>query len=137
MTVCDMTIEGGGRAGMIAPDDTTYEWVIGRPARAGRRATPAEWREFYTDEGAEFDKVVDVDASALAPQVTWGTNAGMVVAVTARGGSGRLRRETEPSARSSTWISSPAPRSRRSASTACSSARARTRASAICAPRRA
>jgi 3-isopropylmalate/(R)-2-methylmalate dehydratase large subunit len=80
MTVCNMTIEGGGRAGMIAADDTTYEYVIGRPGAPAE--VPQEWRDFYTDEGAEFDDVVDVDASALAPQVTWGTNPGMVVSVT-------------------------------------------------------
>jgi 3-isopropylmalate/(R)-2-methylmalate dehydratase large subunit len=80
MTVCNMTIEGGGRAGMIAADDTTYEYVIGRPGAPAE--VPQEWRDFYTDEGAEFDDAVDVDASALAPQVTWGTNPGMVVSVT-------------------------------------------------------
>jgi 3-isopropylmalate/(R)-2-methylmalate dehydratase large subunit len=81
MTMCNMTIEGGGRAGMIAPDETTFEWVIGRPG--GPPEVPDEWRELYTEEGASFDKVVEVDASALAPQVTWGTTPGMVVPVTA------------------------------------------------------
>ena len=81
MTMCNMTIEGGGRAGMIAPDETTFEWVIGRPG--GPAEVPDEWRELYTEEGASFDKVVEVDASALAPQVTWGTTPGMVVPVTA------------------------------------------------------
>jgi 3-isopropylmalate/(R)-2-methylmalate dehydratase large subunit len=80
MTMCNMTIEGGGRAGMIAPDETTFEWVIGRPG--GPSDVPDEWRDFYTDDGASFDKVVEVDASALAPQVTWGTTPGMVVPVT-------------------------------------------------------
>jgi 3-isopropylmalate/(R)-2-methylmalate dehydratase large subunit len=80
MTMCNMTIEGGGRAGMVAPDETTFEWVIGRPAAP--TSVPDEWRELYTDEGAEFDKVVEVDAGALAPQVTWGTTPGMVVPVT-------------------------------------------------------
>jgi 3-isopropylmalate/(R)-2-methylmalate dehydratase large subunit len=80
MTMCNMTIEGGGRAGMIAPDETTFEWVIGRPG--GPAEVPDEWRDLYTDEGASFDKVVEVDASALAPQVTWGTTPGMVVPVT-------------------------------------------------------
>ena len=78
MTVCNMTIEGGGRAGMIAPDETTYEWVVGRGAAP--ISVPEEWRELRTDEGAEFDKQVDVDASALSPMVTWGTTPGMVVA---------------------------------------------------------
>ena len=80
MTVCNMTIEGGGRAGMIAPDDTTFEWVIGRPAAPHQ--VPDYWRDLRTDEGAEFDKEVVVDAAALSPMVTWGTNPGMVVPVT-------------------------------------------------------
>ncbi len=80
MTICNMTIEGGGRAGMVAPDDTTFEWVIGREAAPAE--VPDHWRELHTDDGAEFDKVVEVDASALAPQVTWGTTPGMVVSVT-------------------------------------------------------
>jgi 3-isopropylmalate/(R)-2-methylmalate dehydratase large subunit len=80
MTICNMTIEGGGRAGMVAPDETTFEWVIGREAAPAE--VPGYWRELRTDDGAEFDKVVEVDASALAPQVTWGTTPGMVVSVT-------------------------------------------------------
>jgi 3-isopropylmalate/(R)-2-methylmalate dehydratase large subunit len=80
MTVCNMTIEGGGRAGMVAPDDTTFEWVIGRPAAP--EAVPDGWRELRTDDGAEFDKEIVVDAGALSPMVTWGTNPGMVVPVT-------------------------------------------------------
>jgi 3-isopropylmalate/(R)-2-methylmalate dehydratase large subunit len=80
LTICNMTIEGGGRAGMVAPDETTFEWVIGR--EAAPPSVPDYWRELHTDDGAEFDKVVEVDASALAPQVTWGTTPGMVVSVT-------------------------------------------------------
>src|SRR5262249_19211025 len=80
MTICNMTIEGGGRPGMIAPDDTTFDWVIGRPAAP--QQIPDEWRSLSTDEGAEFDKEVVVDAAALSPMVTWGTNPGMVVPVT-------------------------------------------------------
>jgi 3-isopropylmalate/(R)-2-methylmalate dehydratase large subunit len=80
MTICNMTIEGGGRAGMVAPDDTNFEWVMGREAAPAE--VPAYWRDLKTDDGAEFDKVVEVDASALAPQVTWGTTPGMVVSVT-------------------------------------------------------
>ena len=80
MTICNMTIEGGGRAGMIAPDDTTFEWVIGRPAAPD--AIPDEWRDLNTDDGASFDKEIDVDAAALSPMVTWGTTPGMVVQVT-------------------------------------------------------
>jgi 3-isopropylmalate/(R)-2-methylmalate dehydratase large subunit len=83
MTVCNMTIEGGGRAGMIAPDDTTYEWVRGRPgAPEDFDAAVADWRELHTDHGAKYDREITVDASALSPLVTWGTNPGQVVPVT-------------------------------------------------------
>jgi 3-isopropylmalate/(R)-2-methylmalate dehydratase large subunit len=82
MTVCNMTIEGGGRAGMIAPDDTTFEWVAGREA-APDPLPLDEWRAFRSDEGAAFDSEVEIDASELSPQVTWGTNPGMVTDVTA------------------------------------------------------
>ncbi|HEY2637123.1 MAG TPA: aconitase family protein, partial [Solirubrobacteraceae bacterium] len=66
MTICNMTIEGGGRAGMVAPDDTTFEWVQGRPGAPAD--IPDEWRSLRTDEGAEFDKEIVVDAGALSPQ---------------------------------------------------------------------
>ncbi|HZE05829.1 MAG TPA: 3-isopropylmalate dehydratase large subunit [Solirubrobacteraceae bacterium] len=79
MTVCNMTIEGGGRAGMIAPDETTFEYVIGRPGAPGE--VPDGWRELYTEEGSAFDKEIVVDASAISPMVTWGTNPEMVVGV--------------------------------------------------------
>ena len=79
MTVCNMTIEAGGRAGMIAPDDTTFEFVAGRPAAPA--STPDEWRELYTEEGAAFDTEIVVDAAAISPMVTWGTNPGMVIGV--------------------------------------------------------
>jgi 3-isopropylmalate/(R)-2-methylmalate dehydratase large subunit len=82
MTVCNMTIEGGGRAGMIAPDEKTFEWVIGR--RGAPPELPEEWKQLGTDPGAEFDSEVLVDAAALSPMVTWGTNPGMVVPVTER-----------------------------------------------------
>jgi 3-isopropylmalate/(R)-2-methylmalate dehydratase large subunit len=81
MTVCNMTIEGGGRAGMIAPDDTTFEWVEGREA-APDPLPLDEWRALHTDDGAEFDTEVVIDAGALSPQVTWGTTPGMVTDVT-------------------------------------------------------
>ena len=79
MTVCNMTIEGGGRAGMIAPDETTFEYVIGRPAAP--KEVPDAWRELYSDPGASFDSEITVDASAISPMVTWGTNPEMVVGV--------------------------------------------------------
>jgi 3-isopropylmalate/(R)-2-methylmalate dehydratase large subunit len=80
MTVCNMTIEGGGRAGMVAPDETTFEWVIGRPGAPSE--VPDEWRELRTEDGASFDKEIEIDASQVSPMVTWGTNPGMVVPVT-------------------------------------------------------
>jgi 3-isopropylmalate/(R)-2-methylmalate dehydratase large subunit len=82
MTVCNMTIEGGGRAGMIAPDDTTFEWVAGREA-APDPLPLDEWRALRTDDGAAFDTEVVIDAGELSPQVTWGTTPGMVTDVTA------------------------------------------------------
>jgi 3-isopropylmalate/(R)-2-methylmalate dehydratase large subunit len=81
MTICNMTIEGGGRAGMIAPDDTTFEWVEGREA-APDPLPRDEWRALRTDDGARFDSEVTIDASELSPQVTWGTTPGMVTDVT-------------------------------------------------------
>ncbi len=80
MTVCNMTIEGGGRAGMIAPDDTTFEWIVGRPAAPP--SVPGAWHDLSSDDGAAFDHEVTVDASAISPMVTWGTNPEMVVGVT-------------------------------------------------------
>ena len=87
MTVCNMTIEGGGRAGMIAPDETTFAWFTeterpGAPQGEEFDKAIAAWRELPTEEGAEFDGEVTIDASAISPQVTWGTNPGMVRAVT-------------------------------------------------------
>jgi 3-isopropylmalate/(R)-2-methylmalate dehydratase large subunit len=78
-----MTIEGGGRAGMIAPDETTFDWVRGRPgAPADFESAVSAWRELPTDDGSDFDTEVDIDAAALSPMVTWGTNPGMVAQVT-------------------------------------------------------
>jgi 3-isopropylmalate/(R)-2-methylmalate dehydratase large subunit len=83
MTVCNMTIEGGGRAGMVAPDDTTFEWLRGRPAAPpDLDAAIEQWRELGTDEDAAFDREITVDAGALSPLVTWGTTPAQVVAVT-------------------------------------------------------
>jgi 3-isopropylmalate/(R)-2-methylmalate dehydratase large subunit len=87
MTVCNMSIEAGARAGMIAPDGTTFEYVKGRPfAPQGQEfdAAVARWRQLPSDEGAAFDKTVVVDAADLEPFVTWGTNPGMVAKVTGR-----------------------------------------------------
>jgi len=87
MTVCNMTIEGGGRAGMIAPDETTFAWFRdvarpGAPKGAELDVAIERWRELATEEGAQFDREIVIDASAISPQVTWGTNPGMVRAVT-------------------------------------------------------
>ncbi|MEJ7818300.1 MAG: 3-isopropylmalate dehydratase large subunit [Thermoleophilaceae bacterium] len=83
LTVCNMTIEAGGRAGMIAPDETTFEWVRGRPgAPEDFDAAVAEWRELRTDDGASFDDEYVIDAGEVSPQVTWGTNPAMVTGVT-------------------------------------------------------
>jgi 3-isopropylmalate/(R)-2-methylmalate dehydratase large subunit len=81
MTVCNMTIEAGGRAGMIAPDEKTFEWVEGREA-APDPLPLDEWRALRSDDGAGYDTEVVVDASQVSPQVTWGTTPGMVVGVT-------------------------------------------------------
>jgi 3-isopropylmalate/(R)-2-methylmalate dehydratase large subunit len=81
MTVCNMTIEGGGKAGMVAPDDTTFAWMDGRPGVPD--PLPArDWQALRTDEGASFDREVEIDASELSPQVTWGTTPAMVTDVT-------------------------------------------------------
>lgn len=85
MTVCNMSIEGGGRAGMIAPDETTYEWLEGRPAvPADFRAAVDHWRTLPSDADAVFDREVYVDAASLDPQVTWGTTPGMVAPISGR-----------------------------------------------------
>lgn len=82
MTVCNMTIEGGGRAGMIAPDETTFEWVRGRVgAPEDFDEAVAYWKTLKTDEGATFDHEITVDASKISPLVTWGTTPGQVVGV--------------------------------------------------------
>ncbi len=83
MTICNMTIEGGGRAGMIAPDETTFEWIDGRPAApADFDVAVAEWRKLPTDDGAAFDTEVEVNAAEISPMITWGTTPGQVVQVT-------------------------------------------------------
>src|SRR6202167_3248079 len=87
MTVCNMTIEGGGRAGMIAPDATTFAWFTeqelpGAPRGEELPKAIEHWRELRTDEGAEFNSEIVIDATKISPQVTWGTNPGMVRAVT-------------------------------------------------------
>jgi 3-isopropylmalate/(R)-2-methylmalate dehydratase large subunit len=85
MTVCNMSIEGGARAGMIAPDDTTYQYMSGRqyaPKGADWDAAVARWKQLPTDDGATYDKELTLDASVLEPMITFGTNPGMGIPVT-------------------------------------------------------
>ena len=87
MTVCNMSIEAGARAGMIAPDDTTYEYIAGKrfaPEGEDFDAAVERWKQLPTDEGATYDRTLQLDAADIAPQVTWGTNPGMVTDVTGR-----------------------------------------------------
>ena len=87
MTVCNMSIEAGARAGMIAPDDTTFEYLRGRPYApqgADWDAAVEYWQSLPTDEGAQYDKTEVINAAELVPFVTWGTNPGMVVPITDR-----------------------------------------------------
>ena len=87
MTVCNMSIEGGGRAGMIAPDETTFEYMAGRrfaPQGEAWEQAMARWKQLPTDAGAAYDKTVTLDASALEPMITYGTNPGMGMGITGR-----------------------------------------------------
>jgi 3-isopropylmalate/(R)-2-methylmalate dehydratase large subunit len=87
MTLCNMSIEAGARAGMVAPDETTFAYVKGKlfaPRDAEWERAVDYWRSLPTDEDAAFDKVVEMDAAQLSPFVTWGTNPGMVAPVTGR-----------------------------------------------------
>jgi 3-isopropylmalate/(R)-2-methylmalate dehydratase large subunit len=85
MTVCNMSIEGGARAGMVAPDDTTFEYLIGREftpkGEAWDRAL-AKWKQLPTDEGASFDHQLSIDAATIEPMITFGTNPGMGMGIT-------------------------------------------------------
>lgn len=84
MTICNMSIEAGARAGMIAPDDTTFEYLDGLPRApqgADWDAAVTRWRELRTDDGAEFDRTITISANDLQPMVTFGTNPGMVVGI--------------------------------------------------------
>jgi 3-isopropylmalate/(R)-2-methylmalate dehydratase large subunit len=86
MTICNMSIEGGARAGLIAPDDTTFDYLHGRPHAphgAGWDAALDRWRRLPTDEGAAFDRTITIDAGALEPMLTYGTNPGMGLPISA------------------------------------------------------
>jgi 3-isopropylmalate/(R)-2-methylmalate dehydratase large subunit len=85
MTLCNLTIEGGARAGLIAPDDTTFDYLRGRPAApkgGGWEMALGDWRRFFSDPDAQFDREIRLDAATIAPLVTWGTSPEDVVAVT-------------------------------------------------------
>jgi 3-isopropylmalate/(R)-2-methylmalate dehydratase large subunit len=87
MTICNMSIEGGARAGMVAPDDTTFEYLAGRPgapAGADWERALADWRTLPSDDAAGYDKSVTLDAAALEPMITYGTNPGMGMAISGR-----------------------------------------------------
>jgi 3-isopropylmalate/(R)-2-methylmalate dehydratase large subunit len=87
MTICNMSIEGGARAGMIAPDDVTFAWLEGRPHAprgADWEAAVEEWRSLATDDDAQYDRRLELDGGALEPMITWGTNPGMGIPVTGR-----------------------------------------------------
>jgi 3-isopropylmalate/(R)-2-methylmalate dehydratase large subunit len=84
MTICNMSIEGGARAGLVAPDDTTYEYLAGRPAApkgADWEKALSLWRQLPTDEGASYDKSIHIDANSLEPMITFGTNPGMGIGI--------------------------------------------------------
>jgi 3-isopropylmalate/(R)-2-methylmalate dehydratase large subunit len=86
MTVCNMSIEGGARAGLVAPDETTFQYICGRPYApkgADWDAAVARWRKLPSDEGAVYDKQITIDADALEPMITYGTNPGMGIPITA------------------------------------------------------
>ena len=87
MTVCNMSIEAGARAGMVVPDETTFEYMRGRPQVPQGddfEAAVEEWSKLASDEGAAYDRIVELDGGSLEPHVTWGTNPGMVAPVTGR-----------------------------------------------------
>jgi 3-isopropylmalate/(R)-2-methylmalate dehydratase large subunit len=87
MTLCNMSIEAGARAGLVAPDETTFTYIHGRrfaPQGKSWETSVAHWRTLSSDPGSKFDRLVEIDASSLAPFVTWGTNPSMVVAVDSR-----------------------------------------------------
>ena len=86
MTICNMSIEGGARAGLVAPDETTYQYLTNRPQApkgADWERALKLWRTLPTDDGAQFDKRIDIDAGALEPMITFGTNPGMGIPITA------------------------------------------------------
>ncbi len=84
MTICNMSIEMGARCGMIAPDETTFDYMKGRkfaPQGAEWDKTLAYWKTLYTDEDAEFDAEINIDAADIEPMITYGTNPGMGIGI--------------------------------------------------------
>jgi 3-isopropylmalate/(R)-2-methylmalate dehydratase large subunit len=103
MTVCNMSIEAGARAGMIAPDETTFAWLEGRkhaPKGAAFEAAKQRWAQLKSDPDAKFDAEVHLDASKLAPMVTWGDSPDMAAPIDA---SARARPKARPPRRSPIW----------------------------------
>ena len=145
MTVCNMTIEGGARAGLVAPDETTFDYLRGRPHAPDGDAWDealASWRQLPSDPGARFDREVVLDGAGIDPYVTWGVTPAQSVGV---GGQvpdpaeidDRAARETAERALRYMDLANPPPASWTSTSTASSSAPAPTPASRTCArPRR-
>ena len=138
MTVCNMSIEAGARAGLVAPDQTTFDYLKDRdhaPSGADWEAAVADWSTLTSDEGATWDTEVVIDAAAIRPQVTWGTNPAQVASIDDRVPSPEdyndpTTRETVTRALDYMGLT-PAPPSAISPSTPCSSARAPTAASRI------
>ena len=133
MTVCNMSIEGGGRAGMVAPDQTTFDYMRGRPQvpqGADFDLACDEWAKLATDDGAEYDTVVVIPSSDIEPYVSWGTNPGMVAPVTGRVPNPNSYddegEKSQPSEPWTTWVSNLILQSRTSVSTGYSSGPART-----------
>ena len=140
MTVCNMTIEAGARAGLIAPDQKTFDYLRGRPfAPADFDAAVARWRQLPSDAGAKYDRREVFRAEEIQPQVTWGTNPGQVVDV---GGCvpdpadfANATDQKSTAAPCNTWASRPVRRSPNWPSIVCSSAPAPMGGSRTCAPR--
>jgi 3-isopropylmalate/(R)-2-methylmalate dehydratase large subunit len=101
MTVCNMSIEAGARAGLIAPDETTFRWLAGRPhapSGAAWDAAVRRWQTFHSDPGATYDRTVVIDADTLAPMVSYGTNPGMTIPVTGTVPSGAAQSDPKDAA---------------------------------------
>ena len=101
MTLCNMSIEAGARAGLVAPDETTFDYLAGRPAApAGRRwdAAVRQWRSLATEDGARFDREVAIECGDIAPMITFGTNPGMAIRIDAEVPATRVGRHSRRAA---------------------------------------